>query len=86
MGEDTLYIIKGQYRDKLAIHITGTLHGPSVITMTASCMLWDECWYAIENIERAIEHVAEFYEMNDAQVGTFTMYVYELKGITQCQQ
>lgn len=85
--EDTLQlapalrIIKGKYDGQLAIHITGTMHGPSVITMTSSYMLWDECWYALEHIEQAIEHIATFYEMDDVQVGTLTMYAYELKGI-----
>ena len=83
MSEGTLHIIKGMHQGRLAIHLIGTLHGPSVITMTASYMLWDECWYALENIEQAIERIAEFYEMNDAQVGTLTMYMYELKSIVE---
>lgn len=86
MSEGTLHIIKGVHQGRLAIHITGTIHGPSVITMTASYMLWNECWYALENIEQVIERIAQFYEMSNAQVGRLAMCMYELKSIVEKEQ
>lgn len=83
-------IIKKAHQGKLAIGIVGTIREPSTITMTASCILWETYfpgsshvhWSSIDAIDEVINHIVDYYQMDDAQVGKLTMYVYELKGIT----